>query len=167
MLCSGPAHLVGLPRSVGCLQGLVQPLGHQHQEASHPIQGLCTVDFRLRDDGLGLGSAVGREQRAQLCLEWPPGDIYSGEKNLHPECKIKHTSDKRKRKRGERKPEKQTCLLRAALKIKLRGPGKPWRGWGHNGQGQMPNPGPTPHFLSTELGGGRGRVGQPEGWVLF
>lgn len=105
-----PAQARGLPPGP-----CIQPLRHQHQEASHPIQGLCTVDFRLRNDGLGLGSAVGREQRAQLCLEWPPGDIYSGEKNLHPECKIKHTSDKRKRKRGERKPEKQTCLLRAAL----------------------------------------------------
>lgn len=60
-LCQGPTHLVGLPRPMGCLQGLVQPLRHQHQEASHPVQGLCTVDFGLCDDWLGLGSAGGRE----------------------------------------------------------------------------------------------------------
>lgn len=105
MLCPCPAHLVGLPRSVGCLQGLVQPLGHQHQEACHPIQGLCTMDFRLRNDRLGLGSAVGREWRGS-CAWNGPWDIYPSEKNLHPECKIKHTSDKRKRNRGKSKTKK-------------------------------------------------------------
>lgn len=95
-----PAHLVGLPRPMGCLQGFVQPLRHQHQEASHPVQGLCTVDLGFRNDRLGLGSAVGREGKGMLGM--PPGDISSAkEKNLYPECKAKYTSDKRKQRKEE------------------------------------------------------------------
>lgn len=55
---------------MGCLQGLVQSLGHQHQEACHAIQRLCAVDFRLRDDGLGLGSTMG-EWREGWCGKAP------------------------------------------------------------------------------------------------
>lgn len=41
-----------------------------------------------------------------------PGDIYSGEKNMHPECKIKHILIKGKgREEGKKKSEKQTCPL--------------------------------------------------------
>lgn len=72
VLCLHPAHLVGLPRPMGCLQGLVEPLGHQHQEASHPVQGLCAVDFRFRDDRLGLGSAGGGRVEGTAVLGMAP-----------------------------------------------------------------------------------------------
>lgn len=82
-----PAHLVGLPRPVGCLQGLVQSLRHQHQEACHTIQRLCAMDFRLCDDGFGLGSTMRESTGKALCGNVPRGTVSAQGKNLHSEQK--------------------------------------------------------------------------------
>lgn len=55
--------------------------------------------------GLDL-AALWEESGGESCAWNGPRDIYPGEKNLHPECKIKHTSDKRKRNRGKSKTKK-------------------------------------------------------------
>jgi len=41
---------------MSCLQRFVEPFRHEHQEASHPIQRVSSVDFRLCYDGLRFSS---------------------------------------------------------------------------------------------------------------
>lgn len=107
VLCSSPAHLVGLPRPVGCLQRLIQPLGHQHQEASHHVQGLCTVDFGLCDDRLGLGSAGGRESGGDRCA-WngPQGISILLRGRIYPDIQQNtHLTREKERKEKSRKTD--------------------------------------------------------------